>query len=75
MLLAVVHVAFAHAVDADSDHCPLCISMHSIVPFLVMMIAVLLIRIETAAPALLEIRAIVQYWHPTLFTRPPPAGC
>jgi len=72
-LLAVAQVTHVHAVGSDADHCPLCISMHSVVPFLVMIVAVLLVRIETAAPVLLEIRAIVRYWHPILFTRPPPA--
>lgn len=75
ILLAVVHVAFAHSVDTDADHCPLCIVMHSVAPFLVLMVAVLLARIETVAPASLEIRNIVRYWHPILFTRPPPACC
>jgi hypothetical protein len=75
MLLAVVHVAFAHSVDTDADHCPLCIAMHSVAPFLVMMVAVLLVRIETAAPVILEVRYIPRHWDPTLFTRPPPAGC
>lgn len=73
-LLAVAQITHVHAVGSDADHCPLCISMHSVVPFLVMIVAVLLVRIETAALVLLEIRAIVRYWHPILFTRPPPAG-
>jgi hypothetical protein len=74
MLLAVVHVAFAHSVDTDADHCPLCIVMHSVAPLLVMIVTVLLVRIEAARPVLVEIRALVQYWHPILFTRPPPAS-
>lgn len=74
MLLAIVHVAIAHSVDADADHCPLCIAMHSVAPILVMMVAILLIRIRTAAPVLLEDCAHVRNWHPTLFTRPPPDG-
>jgi hypothetical protein len=72
MLMAVVHVAIGHSVDTDVDHCPLCVVMHSVAPFLVMIVAVLLVRIESAVPVLLEIRAIVRYWHPILFTRPPP---
>jgi hypothetical protein len=75
LLLAVVHVAFAHSVDTDADHCSLCIAMHSVVPFLVMIVAVLLVRIGTAAPVLIESCTIIRYWHPTLFNRPPPAGC
>jgi hypothetical protein len=74
MLLAVVHVAFAHSVDTDADHCSLCIAMHSVVPFFVMVVAVLLVKIGRPVPVLLENRAIVQYWHPILFTRPPPTG-
>jgi hypothetical protein len=75
MLLAVVHVAIGHSVDTDVDHCPLCVVMHSVVPYLVMMVAVLLVRIESAAPVLLEIQALIRYWHFTLFTRPPPISC
>jgi hypothetical protein len=75
MLLAVVHVVFAHSADTDADHCPLCIVMHSVVPFLVMIVAVLLVRIEAAASVAPEFRSHVRYWHPILFTRPPPAGC
>jgi hypothetical protein len=75
MLLAVVHVAFAHSVDTDADHCQICIVMHTVVPFLVMTVAALLVRIASAPPVPLEIHAIVRYWHPTLFTRPPPVSC
>lgn len=72
LLLVAVHVAFAHSVDTDADHCSLCIVMHSVVPFLVMIVAVLLVRIGTAASVLLETCTIIRYWHPTLFNRPPP---
>jgi hypothetical protein len=34
-----------------------------------------LIRIGTRAPELLEIWPVIRYWHPNLFTRPPPASC
>jgi len=75
VLLAAFHVAFGHSVETAADHCPLCTVMHSVVPFLVAMIAVLLVRIGAAPPVLLEVRKIVRYWHSILFTRPPPAGC
>jgi hypothetical protein len=75
MLLAAVHVADAHSVNGDADHCPLCIVMHSVAPFVVLAAAVALIRIGTPALELLEVRAIVRYWHPILFTRPPPTSC
>jgi hypothetical protein len=75
MLLAVAHVTHAHSSDHDADHCPLCIAMHSVLPFIVMMVAVHLVRVRIAATALLEVRSITRYWHFTLFNRPPPAGC
>jgi hypothetical protein len=75
MLLALVHVADAHSTASASDNCPLCIVMHSVVPFLIVAIVMALIRIGTHAPELLEVRALVRYWHPNLFIRPPPAGC
>jgi hypothetical protein len=74
-LLAVVQVMHLHSAESDADHCPLCIVMHSVVPIAVIVAAVLLVRIETPAPELLEVRAIVRYWHPILFTRPPPTSC
>jgi hypothetical protein len=74
-VLAVIQVAHVHAVESDADHCPLCIAMHSVLPFVIMVAAVVLVRIGTAAPVLHETRTIIRYWHPTLFNRPPPAGC
>jgi hypothetical protein len=70
--LTVVQVAHVHPIGADTEHCPLCIAIHSVVPLLVMVTALLLVKIGTAAPVLLEVRTILRYWHPTLFTRPPP---
>jgi hypothetical protein len=74
VVLAAIHVVSAHSVGSDADHCPLCAVMHSVVPFLIMAVAVLLARIGTATPVLFEVRPVIQYWHPTLFNRPPPAG-
>jgi len=73
--LAVIQVTHVHASDSDADHCTLCIVMHSIVPLVIMLVTVVLVRLRTPAPVLLEVPSIVRYWHPTLFTRPPPAGC
>ncbi len=75
MMLALIHVANAHSSSSASDRCPLCIVMHSVVPFLILAVVMALVRLEQYAPELLEIRAIVRYWHPNLFTRPPPACC
>jgi p-aminobenzoyl-glutamate transporter AbgT len=73
-LLAVIQVMHVHASDSDADHCPLCVAMHSVVPFVIMLIAVVLVRIGTPTPIIPQFRAISRYGHPTLFTRPPPAG-
>ena len=75
VLLAVAQVVHTHPVDSNGDDCPLCIAMHSVVPLAVMVVVVVLVRFGTAAPVLLEIRTIIRYWYPTLFSRPPPAGC
>jgi hypothetical protein len=34
---------------------------------------VVLVQIESPAPVF-EARAVTRYWHPQLFTRPPPDG-
>ena len=75
VLLAVAQVVHTHSVESSADQCPLCIAMHSVVPLAIMVVVVVLVRFGTAAPVLLEIRAIIRYWYSTLFIRPPPAGC
>jgi hypothetical protein len=75
MLLAMVHVADGHSVASSADCCPICIVMHSVAPFVIMAVVMALIRIGTHAPDLPEVQAVIRYWHPNLFTRPPPAGC
>jgi hypothetical protein len=72
-LLAVVQVAHVHPVDTDADHCPLCIAMHSAAPVAVAASIVILVQVERAAPVY-ETLTISRYWHPQLFTRPPPSG-
>jgi hypothetical protein len=74
VLLAVAQVTHVHSVGSDADHCPLCVVMHSVVPFVIMVAGVVLVRIGTATPVMRETRTIIRYWHPTLFNRPPPAG-
>ncbi len=73
-LLTVVQVAHVHPVDTDADHCPLCILLHTAAPVAVAAALVILVQIETRAP-IVEARAVSRYWHPQLFTRPPPTGC
>ena len=74
-LLAVIQVMHVHASASDADHCTLCVAMQSVVPIVIMLIAVVLVRIEVLAPGLFEGRVTTRYWHPTLFNRPPPADC
>jgi hypothetical protein len=74
-LLAVIQVTHVHASDSDADHCTLCVVMHSVVPLVIMLVAIVLVKIETPAPVFLELLVIVRPWHPALFTRPPPTGC
>jgi hypothetical protein len=75
VLLAMVHAADGHSDVSSADHCPICLVMHSVVPFLIIAVVMALIRIGTRAPELLEIWPVIRYWHPNLFTRPPPASC
>lgn len=72
-LLTVVQVAHIHSLDTDADHCSLCIAMHSAAPVAVMAAAIILIKIGTSA-SVVEVRAVVRYWHPKLYTRPPPSS-
>jgi hypothetical protein len=72
-LLAVAQVAHVHPLETDTDHCPLCIAMHTAAPVAVTAAAVVLVHIESAAP-IFEARTVTRYWHPQLFTRPPPDG-
>lgn len=73
-LLTVVQVAHIHPVESDADHCPLCIVMHTAAPVVVTAVVVVMVQIETATPVF-KPRTVVRYWHPQLFTRPPPAAC
>ena len=72
--LTVIQVVHVHAADSDADHCPLCAAMHSVVPCVVLLAAVVLVKIGTAAAPLRAIPAPIRYWHPTLFSRPPPSS-
>ena len=72
-LLAVVQVAHIHPLNSDADHCPLCIAIHAVTPVTVAAAIIILVLVGTPAP-ILEPRAILRHWHPTLFTRPPPAA-
>ena len=72
-LLTIVQVAHVHPLDTDADHCTLCILLHSAAPVSVAAAIVVLVQIETRT-LVYEARAVTRYWHPQLFTRPPPDG-
>lgn len=73
-LLAVAQVAHIHPNDTDADHCPLCIVMHSVVPVVAAAIVIILVRIGVPEPVISVRAAVLPYWHPSLFIRPPPVG-
>lgn len=72
-VLTVAEVAHVHANASDADHCPLCVALHSAVPTVTGVAAITLVKVEVATPVF-ELRAVTRYWHPQLFTRPPPIG-
>ncbi len=74
-LLVLVQVTHVHAIASDGDHCPICILMHSLVLGPGILAGVVLVRIRASTLVLLEARTIIRYWHPTLYTRPPPTSC
>ena len=71
-MLTVAQVTHVHPVNSDSDHCPLCIVMHSAAPVLAIAVLLTLVQVALAAPAM-EVRAPGRSWHAQLFIRPPPA--
>jgi hypothetical protein len=73
-LLALIQVTHVHPVDADASHCPLCILLHSAAPVTPTAAVVVLVPYSITAPVYRP-RPVVRYWHPKLFTRPPPDGC
>jgi len=72
-LLTVVQVTHVHPLESDADHCPLCILMHTAAPVAVTAAIIILVQIEARA-LVFEARPLTRYWHPQLFTRPPPSG-
>lgn len=71
-LLAVMQVPHLHQNSTDADHCALCIVMHTAAPVAAPPVAVVLVPLGFSAPVA-KPKSIVRYWHPQLFTRPPPS--
>jgi hypothetical protein len=72
--LAVAQVAHLHASDTDSDHCPLCIVMHTAVPTVAAAAVVVLVQLGASAPQAEPIM-VARQRQSRLFIRPPPASC
>lgn len=70
-MLTIAQVTHVHPVNSDSDHCPLCIVMHSAAPALAAAVLLTLVQVTLAVPAV-EQRVPVRKWHAQLFIRPPP---
>ncbi|MGH9606698.1 MAG: hypothetical protein ACRD3N_13495 [Terracidiphilus sp.] len=72
-LLTCIQLVHEHPVGADTSHCPLCVLLHSAAPVTAAASVVVFVRMRMAA-VVYRPRALVRYWHPKLFTRPPPAS-
>ncbi len=73
-LVAVAQVAHVHSNQNDALRCPLCITMHSAAPVSTTTAAIVLVQVGISVPVL-KARSAARYWHPKLFTRPPPTAC
>jgi hypothetical protein len=73
-LLSLVQVAHVHSTATDADHCQLCIVLHAAAPAAVTAALIVLVQLGSSMPAF-QTGTAIRPWHPTLFTRPPPAGC
>ncbi len=72
-LLAFVQVAHVHPAATDSDHCPICVVMHSAAPVSVTETAIVFVVESTPVPAPV-VHSTVRLWHCTQFNRPPPTN-
>jgi hypothetical protein len=70
-LLSVAQVVHTHPNPNDTYTCPLCVTMHSIVPAAAAAAAVVLVQLGVSVPVP-KARELVRYWNPKFFTRPPP---
>lgn len=71
-LLAVMQVPHLHQNPNDADHCALCVVMHTAAPATVAAAAVVMVQLGVSTQTVKPL-AITRYWHPQLFTRPPPS--
>jgi hypothetical protein len=71
-LLAVMQVPHLHQNPTDADHCALCVVMHTAAPVAAPVAVIVFVRVGIPVPVA-KSRPVVRYWHPQLFTRPPPS--
>ena len=73
-VLAAVQVAHFHSSQTLADHCPLCVSLHSVAPVAATAAAaIMLVQIGRSAPVS-ERHVVLRRRNAKLFTRPPPVG-
>jgi hypothetical protein len=71
-LLVIMQIPHLHQTPSDAEHCALCVVMHSAAPVTVAAVLIILVQLGISTPVV-KARAILRYWHPQLFTRPPPS--
>lgn len=69
--MAFIQVTHVHPVASDTDHCPICVAMHSAAPTAVVAEPIQIVNGPEALPAPV-LRLVIRRWHFTLFNRPPP---
>lgn len=75
LLLTFGQVAHIHATTAETDHCPLCIVLHSAAPVAVAA-AVVIVLVPLGSPVVVQkVHPVFRGWHSTQFIRPPPTAC
>ena len=72
--LAFAQVTHLHSNPTDSDHCQLCIVMHTAVPVAAAAAVVVLVQLGASAPQA-EPMVVARQLQTWLFIRPPPVSC
>lgn len=70
-LLSLMLIPHVHQTPSDAEHCALCITMHTVVSVTAAIALIVLVRLGVSTPVF-QTAECIRYWHPQLFTRPPP---
>lgn len=73
-MLAVAQATHFHPNDTDTDHCQLCIVMHTVIPVAAAAAIIIIVQLGTSAPPAEPI-VIARRRQIRLFIRPPPIFC